>query len=205
MRRRLLTIAIFLLAGAVVNVAVAWGLALFWGQGNWTTIWPEWEFDPDYWPSPPPTGFSFNPTGVDIGWAMDVYCLQYGTHLYVGATDRTASATFLRVGWPCRTVRGAMWVRTDQDASGRILPTRRFFCGALDVRIKGFLRPLPYKPLWAGSTANTIFYAGILWLLIPGPFFLRRLIRRRRGLCLACGYDLRHGAHEACPECGGAA
>ncbi len=28
-RRRLLTIAIFLLAGAVVNLAVAWGLAAF--------------------------------------------------------------------------------------------------------------------------------------------------------------------------------
>ncbi len=46
------------------------------------------------------------------------------------------------------------------------------------------------------------FYAAILWVLIPGPFALRRLIRRRRGLCLACGYDLRHGEHEACPECG---
>ncbi len=52
---------------------------------------------------------------------------------------------------------------------------------------------------------NTFFWAAVLWLLIPGPFALRRLIRRRRGLCAACGYDLRHAEHEACPECGLAA
>ena len=30
----------------------------------------------------------------------------------------------------------------------------------------------------------------------------RRRRRRQRGLCLACGYDLRGGSHERCPECG---
>ncbi len=63
-------------------------------------------------------------------------------------------------------------------------------------------RVLPLLPLWPGFPINTLFYASLLWLLIPGPFVLRRLIRRRRGLCPACGYDLRHGEHEACPECG---
>jgi hypothetical protein len=27
-------------------------------------------------------------------------------------------------------------------------------------------------------------------------------VRRRRGLCVDCGYDLRGAAHERCPECG---
>ena len=66
-------------------------------------------------------------------------------------------------------------------------------------------RLLAYLPIWPGFAINTLFYAGIVWLLIPGPFALRRLIRRRRGLCPACGYDIRHGEHEACPECGLAA
>ena len=30
----------------------------------------------------------------------------------------------------------------------------------------------------------------------------RRLIRRKRGLCIKCGYDLRGTEHEVCPECG---
>ncbi len=66
MKRRLLTIAIFLLAGAVVNVAVAWGCVLFglpaltpsglddqaaskvWRQVGMPGQWPGWRWgDPD--------------------------------------------------------------------------------------------------------------------------------------------------------------
>ncbi len=68
------------------------------------------------------------------------------------------------------------------------------------IEIRDFL--LPLRPIWTSFAVNTFFYAAVLWLLIPGPFALHRLIRRRRGLCLACGYDLRHAEHEACPECG---
>ncbi len=57
-------------------------------------------------------------------------------------------------------------------------------------------------PIWSGFAVNTVFYAALLWLPIRGPFVLRRLIRRKRGLCVACGYDLRHADHDACPECG---
>ncbi len=62
-------------------------------------------------------------------------------------------------------------------------------------------RALPLRPIWPGFAVNTIFYAALLWLPFA-PFTLRRLIRRRRGLCPACGYDLRHAEHEGCPECG---
>ncbi len=61
---------------------------------------------------------------------------------------------------------------------------------------------LPLAIIVPGFAANTLFYAAILWLVIPGPFALRRHIRRKRGLCVACGYDLGHADHEACPECG---
>ena len=57
------------------------------------------------------------------------------------------------------------------------------------------------RPIWPGFAENTLFYATLL-VLIPVSFALRRLIRRRRGLCATCGYDLRHAEHEACPECG---
>ena len=64
---------------------------------------------------------------------------------------------------------------------------------------------LPVVPLWPGFAVNTLFYAIILWLLIPGPFVLRRVIRLKRGRCPKCGYDLRGqlpGAGSGCPECG---
>ncbi len=61
---------------------------------------------------------------------------------------------------------------------------------------------LPLAPIWPGFVINTLFYAAILWLLTLGPFTARRLIRRKRGRCIKCGYDLRGTEHEVCPECG---
>lgn len=62
------------------------------------------------------------------------------------------------------------------------------------------LNTVPVAVNWTGLFANTIFW-GICWL-IPGAIWrtVRTYRRRRRGLCLACGYvveDL-----EVCPECG---
>ncbi len=61
---------------------------------------------------------------------------------------------------------------------------------------------LPIQPTWPGFAINTLFYAAVVWSLIFGSFALRRLIRRKRGLCVACGYDLRGCQKPGCPECG---
>ena len=85
MKRRLLTLAIFLLLGAVVNVAVAWGSAFL----------------------------SVDPSQSGAEWV---------------------------IGNPALAVR----------------------------------------PIWPGFAINTIFFAATLWLLVCGPFALRRHIRRKR-------------------------
>ncbi len=59
---------------------------------------------------------------------------------------------------------------------------------------------VPIQPIWPGFAVNTVFYAAALWLLIPGPFVLRRVIRVRRGLCPKCAYPA--GDSAACSECG---
>jgi hypothetical protein len=59
---------------------------------------------------------------------------------------------------------------------------------------------LPIRPLWPAFAVNTMFYAMILWLLLPGAFALRRFLRRRRSLCPACGYPM--GEATVCTECG---
>ena len=63
-------------------------------------------------------------------------------------------------------------------------------------------RTIPIRPIMPGFVANSLMYAAILWLLTLGPFTARRMIRRKRGHCIKCGYDLSHVEHEACPECG---
>ena len=66
----------------------------------------------------------------------------------------------------------------------------------------GTLHPLPYGPLWTGLAINTMFYGGVLWILWFGMSLLLTMIRRKRGLCIKCAYDLKGAAHEVCPECG---
>ena len=61
---------------------------------------------------------------------------------------------------------------------------------------------LPFHPIWPGFAVNTVCYAAVLWLLIPGPFVLRRFIRMKRGRCMKCGYPIAESA--VCTECGNA-
>lgn len=61
---------------------------------------------------------------------------------------------------------------------------------------------LPYWIVFPGFYVNTLFYTAITWLGWVGSGVVRRVIRRRRNLCENCGYDLRRGAMEGCPECG---
>ena len=63
-------------------------------------------------------------------------------------------------------------------------------------------RVVPYRLIWPGFAVNTIFYATLLWLFIFAAYALRRRARRKRGLCVACGYDLRGDLEYGCPECG---
>ncbi len=98
----------------------------------------------------------------------------------------------MRVGWPMRSMEGAMWF----DAPEQYQYQRAFEFGKWPSGLGIF----PVGPLWLGFIVNTLFYAALLWLLIPGPFVLRRVIRVRRGRCGACGYPM--GESPVCTECG---
>ncbi len=63
-------------------------------------------------------------------------------------------------------------------------------------------RLLPLRPIWIGVAVNTVFYAALLWLLLTASLRTRRLIRKRRGECVRCGYDLRGTTDIICSECG---
>lgn len=64
------------------------------------------------------------------------------------------------------------------------------------------LRALPIMPVWAGLAGDTLIFAAAWWLLLLAPRPLRAGLRRRRGRCPACAYDLRRDLAGGCPECG---
>ncbi|MCH8152927.1 MAG: hypothetical protein IH830_11215 [Planctomycetes bacterium] len=201
MKRRLTTLGLFLLLGAVLNVAVAWGVAL-WAPpllpSTTTAALSQQEatalllrLSPSEWPEVPEvvgrqrravgqsSHDAFKPYEKDTPW-FDVALVgehRFGLpaaavcHVYIGGDDGHFPGDRLIGGWR--------------------------------IRRQDVLRDtLPLRPIWPGFAINTLFYAAILWPLISGPFALRHHIRRKRGLCVSCGYDLRHANHDVCPECG---
>ena len=215
MRRRLLTILIFLLAGAVVNVAVAWGCAAWVNIGRPVRAAErEARVTPDhYWQierlhrvgalriassrrAEHSLNYDFTEIHVPHWSELASVAVEFRAN---GIEDRLADAR----GWPVLSM--CCHIDFDYNAppssfrsnDGIILAP---YTGVATASVR--VRALPLRPIWRGFALNTIFYALILWLPICGWRDIRRLIRRKRGLCPACGYDLRHADHDTCPECG---
>ena len=205
MNRRLFTLALFLLLGAVVNVAVAWGCAIFANPYRNEYVMIDAAYGDHHLlfsqrrcggaatylglrsskllEDPPPIG------DVLPGWVA-----RY--HLYPQILNSLEGR-----GWPRLSLSAIRYHHHPFPVDTRwgLQTTLRSFS------VAGTTVPsiLPLRPIWPGFAVNTLFYAVILWLPVRGKFHLRRHLRRKRGLCVACGYDLRHADHEACPECGG--
>ncbi len=206
MRRWLITILIFLLAGAVMNVAVAWGCALWPRVGNEELIEPV-----------PPSVLAWfqsnSPVDVELPGSSEVrqrrglglklrrmsdWIRASGQIVYVVSWRATA-------GLPFRCLDGAMWDVYDGDTDTQ-LRSKTFALevpeevGPFRVWTIHYGGVIPLRPIWPAFAFNTVFYATILWLLITVPLVFRRSVRRRRGLCVACGYPL--GDSSVCTECG---
>ena len=223
MTRRLLILAVFLLAGAVVNVGVAWGCVAHVAKQMGSEqddpeqqvgIWPP---NTAYWEVERRTyeGYtlltSAQPSG-SIWRSEDFYVPPYRptrewlpmwarcrkihpdvSESYDGVLVENAA------GWPFLAVRSShRWRSPITSATIRT------------DQLSGVLRPswlrlsddaaLPCLPIWPGFAANTVCYATILAVLCYSPFALRRFIRHRRGLCMRCGYPM--GESAVCSECG---
>jgi len=221
-KRRLFKLMLFLLLGAIVNVAVAWGCALWVSpryedeqrladQRNAGSIRPFRRSEvrrvdrvgatlivsrryrnSDEWPETDDA-----PSLLMPDWANLPLEPHFALHSILEIL------VFDARGWPLISLWYKREVLDSRDqltaVEGGIktgLP--KFQHGS----ILGGHRPvLPLRPIWRNFAANTVFYALVLWLPLA-PFALRRVVRRKRGHCIKCGYDLRGAEHEVCPECG---
>ncbi len=208
----------FLLLGAVVNVAVAWGITAGVTYPGWppspTLAWDvEWPRPvPDHWPERASTI-----QGQIFGWRFDQY---QGTAVEMRNGEPWATEEFridiASVGWPCHALRAEQWVdfvypHPEAEAGRHRFdgqPRRTWWLCGIPLQYPRFgfdpqqsLKSLPVRPIWPGFAINTIFYATLLWLLIPGTFALRRFLRLKRGLCPKCAYPM--GGSSVCTECGG--
>lgn len=61
---------------------------------------------------------------------------------------------------------------------------------------------IPYRPIWRGLLVNALVFGTTWFVMIHGYGLSRSVIRRMRGRCPECGYDLRGSPSGGCAECG---
>jgi hypothetical protein len=108
-------------------------------------------------------------------------------------------------GWPFRALCGGVESYLNSAPAGP-------YTGASD-KLRGFLTrkagflgdqhaALPRTIASPGFALDTAFYAAIALTLWSAPPLIRRRLRRARGHCPACGYNLKGAPSATCPECG---
>jgi len=109
-------------------------------------------------------------------------------------------------GWPMRSMRALVLVNSRIEARVWRSEGESMIVTETDQSQRGpvtLIRPirfLPLRPIFPGFLVNTLFYAAIWFGIFFGVATLRRFVRRKRGRCVKCGYDLRGqraGGHSA--------
>ena len=196
MRPRTRTILLFLFLGVIVSIAAAWACAVWSPQNEFGSSeritapesWPSY-LRPCNWPSPDRAERL-----ADQGPGVSIIDISGGVFHVSGdmlEEERPTPYTSLHVyrfGLPARALQwhghsalgphAPLLTSRARDAAGlrRGLEIPAF----LPVTGEHASRRLPVTPIWSGLIINTVFYGAILWLLIRGPFVLRRRIRMKR-------------------------
>lgn len=104
-------------------------------------------------------------------------------------------------GWPWRAMASESWLFTGGPGGTPYREELRHNL-VLATRPDGRRTIMPLRPIWPGLLGDVAVFAGAWWLLLFGVGAARRALRRGRGRCPACGYDLRGQTATGCPECG---
>jgi hypothetical protein len=197
-------VAVFLCAGAVVNVLVAWG-CMVWVPASESRVvlapheQPSWLCTvPSHWPG------SAHVVSQRTGFGV----------LFMTATRDASQAgaqlpdvwiqSSYSSGWPFIAMESENRVevpgaggRSDYWGYGQRYPLW------IPGRVMDWEQSmLPLRPVLPGFFLGTLVWAATSFGLAWGCVSLRREARRRRGRCESCGYDLSGTPAGVCPECG---
>jgi hypothetical protein len=151
------------------------------------------------WPSPPP--FSDWPERCD---EHNVYAgrgLRIMTHAFVSRDPRSIvtkpvvfQCTITLSGWPFLGYRASVWEEQHSP------PVPLVYRTSAPPYMAS--RTIPLYPNSWRAAASVGFYSVLVYAGIGVMSYCRAALRRRRGRCPSCGYDLLGLNSPTCPECG---
>ena len=208
MRGQFVVFVLVLLAGALVNIAVAlscarWASPKMSGWGNFVQADESWAIDVQ-------SSFGFDVFGLSSrakvagGFAgLKERRLPGWASVPRYAPDMPRQMVYVAAGWPLRSLSAHTAPQVGPNTDPMLHPFGPWQGAALVPRPKGWYGGryvIPRRALLRGSILNSALYAIIVWLVVVGPFVLRRQLRIKRGLCPKCAYPM--GESLVCTECG---
>ncbi|MEM7229290.1 MAG: hypothetical protein AAF432_10810 [Planctomycetota bacterium] len=224
MKRLARNTILFLLLGAVINVAVAWGIAACLKPQVGMTLQQlkdqdgkrVWYSDMNderyvggryhestlqtivslYYSKPFNPNFDSNSDIVRASWNDHAYRHWMSDELR--DSEIKGYEYHVARGWPLITLRARYWhVRLTRflQSDGITLP--KPWVGVIYLRIP---RVLPTTPIWSGIILNSLFYAVVGFVIVRILLLIRHIVRARRNRCRQCGYP--RGTSSVCSECG---
>jgi hypothetical protein len=126
----------------------------------------------------------------------------YWTRMGQLTTSRSEILGEVTMGWPFRATYGCVESPVETispktrwliDSKNKSVPFATFWTYGL----------IPYRPIVPGVFGDVLFWGAASWAAAATGGGLRRALRRRRGRCPQCGYEL-NASMSLCPECGAA-
>lgn len=217
LRRAILLIIAYLLCGSMANVCVAWGLAHFVRLEA-----PSEHVSSHLYWAPPPPNQSWLVRETNGPGSTAIAAIRAGRiwervrrwqeipewmPMQEVADWQTRGVVIEGRGWPRPSL--YCWITSDGLGGGWTTDPApdhswRWPSSLFAANPGGRERPCyPLTPIWPNTIWNTVFYATILLAGHQVSALGRRTLRRRRGFCPHCKYDLRgSGPAVGCPECG---
>lgn len=206
--RRAVLASLFLLAGAIMSIAVSWGIVI------WHELWRgEARRELDFAiPLRGGEGELVLMGGIDSYYGMEVCTglvmvsrklperfvtsdADLPQWFVVPPAGFGESRTVLAAGFPllCMTL--------EMDDGSSRMPRYRGVLRLPMIRETPVVM-VPLRPMYVRLLVNSLFYATALHFVLCGIRALRRQRRIRRGNCPFCNYDMRAIGSSPCPECG---
>lgn len=170
-------------------------------------------------------GLSENEIGLTDGFTQSAFGYTRTDYLFVEDEDIIAPGEgslgggswwsgliVVRAGWPMRSFKAVATL--NERAYDRYLSAEEVALTDLFTSNDGLMveverergwkdvQLIPLRPTWPGFIVNTALIAILIGSLILVPGAIRRDMRRRRGLCPMCAYNLSMTREARCPECG---